>query len=208
MKHWEKMTHECTVCSMSECVKQSIKPPLRRHLQTLNRVLNPIWSSQDGQISQTPPSPDLLHLLYFTLSFLRSLRGLGVSRVKLSGSVLESLWRGLCAVLCEIAQQQQQEKNLNYRQRDKIKQIILIHTVWKQSRHAKQFTLPFVLSSKNVSSESRLNLGSSGEKRTQGEINYITRLAQKTAVTAFSQAKLKRLKEYNNNNIHNKYSNE
>lgn len=44
--------------------------------------------------------------------------------MKLSGRVLQSLWKGLCAVLCEIAlHQQQRVKNLNKRKLDQMKQI-------------------------------------------------------------------------------------
>jgi len=108
------MTHEYVV---SECVKG-------RHLQTLNRFLHPVPNSQDGQISQTPPSSDPLHLLCLFSALIWLLRNLGVSRMKLSGRVLQSLWKGLCAVLCEIALHQQQwVKNLNKRKWDQMKQI-------------------------------------------------------------------------------------
>jgi len=73
MNHWEKMTHEYSKCTLNVLnTLTQFQPPLRRHLETLNRVLHPVPNSQDGQISQIPHSSDPLHILYFTLSFLCS----------------------------------------------------------------------------------------------------------------------------------------
>lgn len=72
INHWEKMTHGYVVSLNVLNTQTQFQPPLRGHLETLNRVLHPVPNSQDGQISQTPPSSDPLHILYFTLSFLCS----------------------------------------------------------------------------------------------------------------------------------------